>query len=260
VANTVLYEKQDGVGTVTLNQPETLNALGTDLLRDLLHVLTLTIEDRSVRAIILTGAGKGFCSGANLSPRQDSTLRQNISALIRTGLNPVIAMMRTSDKPIIVAVNGAAAGAGVGLALSGDIVIAARSAKFILSFVRLGASLDAGTSLLVQQAVGLGRAKAMALLAESISAPFAESWGLVWKCVNDEDLMTNAAAIARTVAKGPPLALAAIKAQLEQARLQGLSDVLEEEACRQIKSFSTQDLSEGLSAFRERREPRFNGS
>jgi enoyl-CoA hydratase/carnithine racemase len=167
--------------------------------------------------------------------------------------------MRALGKPIVVAVNGPAAGAGVGLALAGDIVIAARSARFILSFVRLGAALDGGTSLFVQAAIGAPRAKAMAMLGESVDASTAERWGLIWKMVDDQDLLREARTLAMRLAEGPPISLALIKRQLETARVASVDDALDAEARAQGRAFQTHDLQEGAAAFREKRPPRFAG-
>ena len=167
--------------------------------------------------------------------------------------------MRASRKPVVTAVNGPAAGAGVGVALAGDMVFAARSARFILSFVRLGASLDGGTSLFLQRAIGVARARALALTGEPLSGERAAEWGLVWKCVDDEALMAEAMAAAQRLAAGPPLAMAAIKAQLEAAWTDDLAATLEREAVDQAEAFKTQDLREGATAFVEKRAPRFAG-
>ena len=167
--------------------------------------------------------------------------------------------MRASRKPVVTAVNGPAAGAGVGVALAGDMVFAARSARFILSFVRLGASLDGGTSLFLQRAIGVARARVLALTGEPLSGERAAEWGLVWKCVDDDALMEEAMAAAQKLAAGPPLAMAAIKAQLEAAWTDDLAAMLEREAVDQAEAFKTQDLREGAAAFVEKRAPRFAG-
>ena len=178
---------------------------------------------------------------------------------MRGSINPLIASMRSSPKPIVVAVNGAAAGAGVGLALAGDIVIAARSARFILSFARLGAALDAGTSLLVQRAIGASRARALALFGDALDAETAERWGLVWKCVDDVALMAEALAAAKRLADGPPISLGLIKGLLEAAWNDDVAAALDAEADGQAKAFVTEDLREGASAFVEKRSPKFHG-
>lgn len=167
--------------------------------------------------------------------------------------------MRGSDKPIVVAVNGPAAGAGVGIALAGDIVIAARSARFVLSFVRLGAALDAGTSLFLQRSIGIARARAMTLLGEPLTAEQAAQWGLIWKSVEDAALFDEALAIAQRFADGPPVSIGLIKAQVEAAWSAPLADALDGEAVAQGRAFVTEDLREGAAAFVAKRPPRFTG-
>ena len=157
------------------------------------------------------------------------------------------------------AVNGPAAGAGVGLALMGDVVIAARSAKFVLSFVKLGAVLDGGSTAFLLRAIGAPRTRALALLGEPLPAETAVEWGLVWKAVDDAELMPQAMALAERLAEGPPVAIGLIKAQLESAWNATLGAALDAEATAQSKAFATDDLQEGASAFIEKRAARFLG-
>ena len=254
----VISERQGAVAVLTLNNPAQYNALAWQLLRDLNAALDAALEDTDVRAILITGAGKGFCAGAQFG---GDTFEQGgkIADAMRDLVNPVIEKMRASRKPVVTAVNGPAAGAGVGVALAGDMVLAARSARFILSFVRLGATLDGGTSLFLQRAIGVARARVLALTGEPLSGERAAEWGLVWKCVDDDALMEEAMAAAQKLAAGPPLAMAAIKAQLEAAWTDDLAAMLEREAVDQAEAFKTQDLREGAAAFVEKRAPRFAG-
>jgi len=159
----VLSEQRGSVAILTLNNPAQYNALGGTLLADLNAALDAALADPAVRAMLLTGAGKGFCAGAQLGGGNTFEAGEQIGDNMRRSINPLIEKLHGAPKPIVVAVNGAAAGAGVGIALAGDIVIAARSARFILSFVRLGAALDAGTSLFLQRSIGIARARALAL-------------------------------------------------------------------------------------------------
>src|SRR5664279_5236161 len=185
----VLTEQRGSVTILTLNNPAQYNALAGSLLSDLSQAIDAAIVDSSVRAIMLTGAGKGFCAGAQLGGGDTFEAGEKIGDNMRATINPVIEKMRGSPKPIVVAVNGPAAGAGVGIALAGEIVIAARSARFVLSFVRLGAALDGGTSLLLQRSIGVARARALALLGQPLLAEKAEQWGLIWKTVEDLSLI-----------------------------------------------------------------------
>lgn len=254
----VLTERRGAVALLTLNNPAQYNALAADLMSDLNAALDAALADPAVRAILLTGAGKGFCSGAQFGG--DTFDRgAEIGAKMRGSINPLIAKMRAAPKPIVTAINGAAAGAGVGIALAGDIVIAGRAARFILSFVRLGAVLDGGTSRLLQQAIGAPRARALALTGEPLDGETAAQWGLVWKCVDDDALLAEALAVAERLAAGPPIAIGLIKAECEAAWTASLAEVLDGEADAQTKAFVTEDLREGAAAFVARRAPRFAG-
>lgn len=254
----VLTERRGAVALLTLNNPAQLNALGGTLLADLNAALDATLADPGVRAIVLTGAGKGFCAGAQLGG-PTFEVGGGVGALLRQGISPLIERLRATPIPIVAAVNGPAAGAGAGIALAADIVVAARSARFILSFVRLGAALDAATSLFLQRAIGVPRARAMALLGEPISADLAADWGLIWKAVDDAALLDEAIAVAQRLADGPPVSLGLIKQQVEFAWSAPLDAALDYEATAQAKAFVTEDLREGAAAFVEKRPPRFKG-
>lgn len=254
----VLLEHRGPVAILTLNNPGQYNALHQELMVTLDRTLDRVLSDGSTRAIVLTGAGKGFCSGAQFG---GSTFDagEGIADDMRRALNPFIEKMRSSPVPIVVAVNGAAAGAGVGIALAGDVVIAARSARFLLSFVRLGAALDAGTSFFLQRSIGAARTRALALFGKPLTAEMAENWGLIWKVVDDRDLMTEALAAAQELAAGPPIGIGLIKQQIEAAWSGNLATVLDSEAATQARAFVTLDLREGAAAFVEKRAPSFRG-
>jgi enoyl-CoA hydratase/carnithine racemase len=253
----VLSERRGAVAILTLNNPEQYNALGGSLLSELNAALDAALE-QSARAIVLTGAGKGFCSGAQFGG-DTFDAGEGIATMMRGALNPAIEKMRGFPIPIVVAMNGAAAGAGVGIALAGDIVIAARSARFILSFVRLGAALDGGTSLFLQRSIGVARARALALLGEPLSAETAEQWGLIWKTVDDGDLLDAALGVAQKLAAGPPISIGLIKSQMEAAWNAPLAATLDGEAAMQARAFVTEDLREGAAAFVQKRAPKFVG-
>ena len=254
----VLTERRGSIAILTLDNPEQYNALGGSLLSDLSVALDAALEEPAARAVLLTGAGNGFCSGAQFGG-DTFAAGDRIASRMRSSINPVIAKMRDLPIPIVVAVNGAAAGAGVGIALAGDIVIAARSARFILSFVRLGAALDGGTSLFLQRSIGVARARALALLGEPLAAETAEQWGLIWKVVDDSALLKEALAIAQKLADGPPISLGLIKGQIESAWDASLAATLDGEAASQARAFVTDDLREGAAAFVQKRPARFTG-
>lgn len=253
-----LLERRDGVAVITLNNPEQYNALSFEVMRDLDRATAEAFSDDSVRAVLVTGSGKGFCSGAQFGGEVFES-GGTIGARMRQHLHPILERMRSGRLPVVVAVNGPAAGAGVGLALAGDIVVASRSARFILSFARLGAALDAGTSLFLQRSIGVARARALALLAEPLPAQTAADWGLIWSCVEDDALAGEAWRLASQLAQGPSISLGLIKAQMEAAWITPLPATLDHEADMQTLAFVTEDLKEGAQAFVEKRPPVFRG-
>jgi 2-(1,2-epoxy-1,2-dihydrophenyl)acetyl-CoA isomerase len=254
----VLSERRGSIAILTLNNPERYNALGGSLLNDLNVSLDEVLGEPRARAVVLTGAGKGFCSGAQFGG-DTFDAGEGVAERMRGSINPVIEKIRNLPVPVVVAMNGAAAGAGVGIALAGDIVIAARSARFILSFVRLGAALDGGTSLFLQRSIGVARARALALLGEPLAAEMAAQWGLIWKAVDDADLLNEAMAVAQKLADGPPVSLGLIKSQIEAAWNSTLASTLDDEASSQARAFVTEDLREGAAAFVQKRPARFTG-
>ncbi len=254
----IRYDVRGSIAILTLDDPERLNALDWEKVRAIDETLERVLNMPDVRAIVLTGAGKGFCAGARFDPAVFAAGAE-VGDAMRQTVSPLIEKMRAAPIPIVVAVNGPAAGAGCGIALAGDIVVAARSAKFVLSFAKLGAVLDGGTSLFFQRAIGATRARALALTGEALSAATAAEWGLIWKCVDDEMLFDEAMAIAEALAAGPPLAIAMIKRQLEDAWAAPLAATLDLEATLQTRAFVSDDLREGATAYIERRKPVFRG-
>ena len=252
------YERRGAIALMTLNNPEKMNALGGAMLADLTADFAAAEADSGVRAVLITGAGRGFCAGAQLGTATFAAGAE-VGDWMRASINPLIERVRASRLPVVVAVNGPAAGAGVGLALMGDIVIAARSARFVLSFVKLGAALDGGATAFLQRAIGAPRARALALLGEPLTAEAAAEWGLIWKVVDDDALMGEAFGLAERLAEGPPVAMRLIKAQLEAASTAALAEALDAEASAQSTAFATEDLREGAAAFVEKRKPRFSG-
>ena len=254
----VLYESGEGIATITLNRPGVLNALDDALIRGLRDAVDRAGRDAGVRAVLLTGAGRGFSSGADLASVPPSP-SLDLGAMLRERYHPVILGLRTMPKPVVCAVNGPAAGAGMSIALAGDIVLAARSAYFVQAFSKIGLVPDAGSTWFLPRYVGDVRARAMALLAERIDAPTAERFGMVWQVFDDDELMPQARQLAARLAGQPTRALALIKKALNDSFGRDLPAQLELEATLQTEAGRTEDFAEGVAAFLQRRPPVFRG-
>jgi 2-(1,2-epoxy-1,2-dihydrophenyl)acetyl-CoA isomerase len=213
-----------------------------------------------VRAVLLTGAGRGFCAGADLAdPDRDASATADSGAALEKYFNPVIRAMRAIPKPVVSAVNGVAAGVGMSFALASDIAIAARSASFLQAFARIGLLPDGGSTWFLPRLVGDQRARALAMLAPQIPAEQAKQWGLIWDVVDDAELMPTAKALATRLAEGPTLALARIKAALNQASGNPLAAQLDLERDLQRELGRSEDFKEGVAAFLAKRKPAFKG-
>jgi 2-(1,2-epoxy-1,2-dihydrophenyl)acetyl-CoA isomerase len=258
---TVAYDAVDGVATITLNRPEGLNAWNAQLGFDLRDALAAAGDDSTVRAVVLTGAGRGFSSGADLRGGFSLTPagKPDLAARLREVYNPVIRGVRELAKPVVAAVNGGAVGVGASLALACDLIVAGESAYFLLAFANIGLSIDGGASELLTARVGFTRAAELALLADRLAASEALSWGLVNTVVPDGQLLETAGAVAAKLAAGPPGAYAAIKSLLNESCFAGLEDALEREAVRQQERGESEDFAEGVSAFVEKRAAVFKG-
>src|SRR5918992_5417185 len=198
----ILVSREAGVLTVTLNRPEKLNAFNPEMHKLLRDALEQALDDSGVRAVLLTGAGRGFCAGQDLSERKaDAPI--DLSVSLGSHYNPLVRRLRSLPKPVVCAVNGVAAGAGANIALACDIVLAARSASFVQSFSQLGLVPDSGGTYILPRLVGMARAMALALLSEKLSAEDAERWGLIWKAVDDAELLAEATNLAKRLATGP---------------------------------------------------------
>ena len=267
---TVLLDISDGIATLTLNRPEALNAINMDLIRDVRAAVKLVNEDESAKVLVITGAGRGFCSGADLTsssatPDEDNKAEKNMTAgertgeRMRTGFNPMVQDVYDARVPVVVAVNGVAAGGGMGFALAGDIVIAARSAKFIQVFVpKLGIIPDMGNTWHLPHLVGRARAMGLAMLGDRISAEQAEEWGLIWKCADDETLMEEAMAVASQLRDGPTATYREVRKAFAHAEHATLAEQLDYERERQPYLTDAPNFAEGVAAFLEKRKPVFN--
>tara|TARA_B100000963_G_scaffold55455_2_gene43588 strand:+ start:814 stop:1620 length:807 start_codon:yes stop_codon:yes gene_type:complete len=252
-----------GVLQLTLNRPEVLNAMNADLIMGLLDSLYEAKANRKVRSIVITGNGRGFCAGADLVdggwPSSEGLSSGEVTFNnMENAFNPLVKAITQSNKPVISAVNGIAAGGGVGLALCGDIVLAAESAKFKLVFgPNLGIISDVGASWFVPNLIGRARANGMGLLGEDISAKQAKDWGLIWDCIPDDELMVKAMEIAEKIADGPIEGLKAVVKAHDRALSSTLSEQLDYEKETQRIRTDSKDFKEGVKAFAEKRKPNF---
>lgn len=253
---------EGGVFTLTLNRPERLNAFTQAMHAELAAALGEAVA-RGSRALLLTGAGRGFCAGQDLDERREladpATPAPDLADGLRRRLNPLILAMRALPFPTIAAVNGAAAGAGAAFALSCDLVLAARSASFLMAFARIGLGPDAGSSFFLAHLVGRARAAAMLLLAEPVPAAQAEAWGLIHRMVEDAQLLDEAGALARRLAAGPTASFRASRQLLDRAPATDLATQLEHEAAAQGSLGRGADYREGIAAFLHKRKPAFTG-
>jgi 2-(1,2-epoxy-1,2-dihydrophenyl)acetyl-CoA isomerase len=254
---------EDGVLTLRMNRPEVLNSLNSDIVFALINALGDAATNDNVRAIVLTGNGRGFCAGADLAggnwPSEDGMSPGDITAnSMEIGFNPLVRAVVDSPKPVITAINGIAAGGGVGLALSGDLVLAAESAKFRLVFApQLGIIPDVGASWLVPNLVGRARANGMALLGESLPADNALEWGMVWEVHPDDQLVAKAQEYAARMAQGSITGMKATVRAHDKAMLQSIHDQLDFEKEEQRHYTNQPVFFEGVKAFIEKRKPNF---
>lgn len=257
---TVLIDRRDGYRVITLNRPERLNAFNVALHEALAAAIDEAAADETCRALLITGAGRAFCSGQDLHDRlmePGKTLKAGESLLKH--YNPLVKKLRALPIPVVAAVNGVAAGAGCNFALAADIVLAARSATFIEAFARIGLLPDVGGTFFLPRLAGLARARGMALLAEPVSAGQAEEWGLIWKVYDDAQLMSEAEKMCEKFARAPTYALGLAKRALDASLINDLDAQLQLEYELQKLAGASPDYAEGVRAFIEKRKPNFTG-
>ena len=248
------------VATITLNHPEVLNATSPEMLEGLGAALDVIEAPRSdVRCIVLTGAGRAFCAGANLQGRGDGGGKKEAGAELESLYHPMLLRLRGLTCPIVSAVNGAAAGIGMSLALMGDLVLAARSAYFLQAFRRIGLVPDGGSTWLLPRRIGTARALELSLLGEKLPADTALAWGLINRVYDDSALAGEALTLARNLASGPTLALGMMRKLYWESPGNSFEDQLSLEARSQRTAGATADFKEGVAAFLEKRPARFRG-
>jgi len=254
---TIILAKGDGIARITLNRPDRLNSFTRAMHAELALALDSAAD---ARVIVLTGAGRGFCAGQDLNDRAVAPDEPvDLGATIEESWNPLIRRLATMPQPVIARVNGVAAGAGANIALACDLVIAARSAKFIQSFAALGLIPDSGGSWHLPRLVGQARALGLALTGEPLPAETAADWGLIWKCVDDDALDAEVDALAAKLASLPPLGLAAIKSIIRTTGSRTLDEELDLQRDEMRRLGFTRDYREGVAAFLEKRPATFEG-
>lgn len=257
--DTILYEVADGVATLTLNRPQTLNAFTDPMIAETTAAFKQAERDKDVRCVVLTGNGRGFSSGQDLSDVQDRGDSFSLRDHLRHGYHRLIMQMVTMEKPIVGAINGIAAGAGCGVALATDIRIASDKASFMLAFSRVGLVPDSGTNWFLPRLIGYARAYEMAITADKIPAQTAYEWGMVNRVVPADQLMETVAAWTRPLAAGPTLAYGLAKRAMHKAWNSDLAEALDYEAHLQAIAGRSHDNKEGVLAFLEKREAHFKG-
>jgi 2-(1,2-epoxy-1,2-dihydrophenyl)acetyl-CoA isomerase len=257
----ILFEIKDGIAQLTLNRPDKLNSFTQVMHLEVRAALETLQADKSVRVLVLTGAGRGFCAGQDLSDRavEPGAKGVDLGDSVEKFYAPLVLALRALPMPVICAVNGVAAGAGANIALACDIVIAGKSASFVEVFCKLGLIPDTGGTWHLPRLIGLARATGLAMLGEKLTAERAEQWGLIWKCVPDEDLMKEALAMATHFSTAPTKGLAFTKRALQASYANTLPEQLKLEGEMMRELGYSHDYREGVSAFMEKRTPQFKG-
>jgi 2-(1,2-epoxy-1,2-dihydrophenyl)acetyl-CoA isomerase len=258
---TIQFDLSDGIARLTLNRPDRLNSFNVEMHGEVRDALQRVRDDAGARVLVLTGAGRGFCAGQDLSDRAVSPAGKatDLGESIELRYKPLVLALRTLPKPVIAAVNGVAAGAGANIALACDLVIAARSASFIQSFSKLGLVPDSGGTWTLPRLVGQARAIGLAFLGEKLSAEQAAQWGLIWRCVEDAELASVVDQLAHQLAIAPTRGLARTKEAIYGSGQKTLEEQLDIERDFQRELGFSADYAEGVAAFIEKRAPKFTG-
>lgn len=260
MSNLVLVSHNNGVTRLTLNRPDKLNSFTRAMHAELRGALQAAQDDPACRVVVLTGAGRAFSAGQDLADTGAASGSQmDAGKMLEEAYNPLVKLITTLEKPIIAAVNGVAAGAAANIALACDLVYAARSASFLQAFARIGLIPDAGGTWVLPRLVGPARARGLAMLAEPLPAPQAEAWGLIWKCVDDDKLEAEVSAVAAKLATAATYGLALTKQAIAASSSNTLAQQLDLERDLQRLAGASPDAKEGITAFLEKRAPRYTG-
>lgn len=254
----ILFSIENNVGRITFNRPEVYNAMHQAMRAEMLEALDICAEDPDVRAVYITGNGRAFCAGEDLQEVTDPN-GPSLNTIIATGYNPIVQKIRNLEKPVVMAVNGVAAGAGANIALAGDVVVASASATFTQAFSKIGLIPDSGGTWSLPRLVGFQRASALMMLSDKISAEDAQDMGMIWKTFHDETFLTESIELAETLAQMPTRGLVLTKKALNESFNHSFSEQLALEDKLQTEAGNTADYREGVAAFLEKRKPIFTG-
>ncbi len=258
---TILFDISDGAASLTLNRPDRLNSFNIQMHEEVQAALDAVENDKSVRVLLLTGAGRGFCAGQDLSDRAvaPGSDAVDLGESVEKRYNPLIRRLTSLPMPVVCAVNGVAAGAGASIAFACDIVLAAKSAKFVMSFANIGLVPDSGGSWALPRLAGQARALGLALTGDPLPAETAADWGLIWKCIEDEALATETDALVNKFAVAPTRGLAETKKLIRTAFMRPLDEQLDLERDKMRELGRSDDYREGVDAFMNKRKPAFKG-
>lgn len=259
MSNLIDFQSSHGVATITLNRPDKFNSFVREMALALQNALDTCENDKSIRAVVLTGTGKAFCAGQDLAEAIDPN-GPELSKIVSEHYNPIITRIRNLNLPVICAVNGVAAGAGANIALACDITVAAESASFIQAFSKIGLVPDSGGTFFLPRIIGMQKATALMMLGDKVTASQAASMGMIYAAVPDEELTEYASKLAQKLAQMPTYGLALTKQALNQSFTNNLEQQLQVEDTLQTKAGQSHDYNEGVAAFLEKRTPNFKGN